>query len=164
MGSHECVDGSPVGRSKLILHVPTRLVFGDYDRDAGGRLLRISIFPPLLSAARARRVQRPRSGQPLRPSMRRVEFFERVGLSRESGPIVRRIGAGQRCFLEDALNGVGEHPQSGALIEHGHAERMLIAATILMLIADHDRIASGQAAAIIGCRLSNAATRSATCR
>jgi hypothetical protein len=76
--------------------------------------------------------------------MRRVELLERMGLFRESAPIVRRSGAGQRRFLKDALDGVGEHPQSGALVEHRHAECMLVAAAILMLIADDDRVASGQ--------------------
>ena len=49
-----------------------------------------------------------------------------------------RSGAGQRRFLEDALHWIGEHSQSGALVEHGHAERMLVAAAIFAASAGTD--------------------------
>ena len=108
MRSRERVDGTPVGGSELILHVPAGLVLCNNHRHAGRQIIAEINLSAVFERLPGQKGPAPEVGATAPPAMRRVELLERMGLFRESDPIMRRSGAGQRRFLKDALDGISE--------------------------------------------------------
>lgn len=73
--------------------------------------------------------------------MRGVEPFEGVRLPRDGRPVAGWTGTGERLVFIYALHRIGENTKARSLPQQRHAHGVLVATTILMFVADHDRIA-----------------------